>query len=517
MGEKALKKQPVSAIDEFKSSNAVAEDIRTNVSKELVIAICGAIGSGFRLVYEQLELALRECDYTVKRVRISNLFAERTFEPHPNKDALACLRGCERIKAFQDLGDDLRKKHGTSIAAELAIHEINILRQQKSGEDGPSYERTAYIIDSLKHPDERNMLELVYPNNFFQIGIFRKDAQRISNLKDEGIKEDEIANLISRDKKNEVDSWGQQVEKVFKSSDYFIENDLNNNQQVINKLLRFIGLIHGSPIHTPKSTEIGMFAAYAASLQSACLSRQVGAAILDEKGNIIATGCNDAPRFGGGLYKSGDGPDHRCVFRGGKCYNDHEKKKLGKDIQDRLIKEGIKPERAEKLVGELFKSTRLGSLIEFSRAIHAEMDALISLSRSSSNSTVGCSLYTTTYPCHNCARHIVAAGIKEVYYIEPYEKSMATHLHDDAISNVNENEKVSFKSYEGVAPRKYAAWFRASKDRKDSNGIAIMTRLSESGQIELQLLNAFRTYEDYISQQVTKKFDQTYDDSAIKE
>ncbi|MDN3612645.1 hypothetical protein QWZ16_23945 [Vibrio ostreicida] len=26
------------------------------------------------------------------------------------------------------------------------------------------------------------------------------------------------------------------------------------------------------------------------------------------------------------------------------------------------------------------------------------------------------------FPCHNCAKHIVASGIKRVVYVEPYPK-----------------------------------------------------------------------------------------------
>src|SRR5690606_6216358 len=76
----------------------------------------------------------------------------------------------------------------------------------------------------------------------------------------------------------------------------------------------------------------------------------------------------------------------------------------------------------------------ISSLIEFSRSIHAEMDAILSASREGI-STVGCDLYVTTYPCHSCARHLVAAGIRRVYYVEPYIKSLALELHSDAITS----------------------------------------------------------------------------------
>ena len=60
------------------------------------------------------------------------------------------------------------------------------------------------------------------------------------------------------------------------------------------------------------------------------------------------------------------------------------------------------------------------------------MDALLSAARSGAK-TGGTRLYVTTFPCHNCARHIVSAGVGEVRTFEPYLKSQAIPLHGDAI------------------------------------------------------------------------------------
>ncbi|TMQ08861.1 MAG: hypothetical protein E6J90_35770 [Deltaproteobacteria bacterium] len=40
---------------------------------------------------------------------------------------------------------------------------------------------------------------------------------------------------------------------------------------------------------------------------------------------------------------------------------------------------------------------------------------------------------TSLITCHNCAKHIVASGIRRVVYVEPYVKSQAVQLHGDAI------------------------------------------------------------------------------------
>ena len=117
------------------------------------------------------------------------------------------------------------------------------------------------------------------------------------------------------------------------------------------------------------------------------------------------------------------------------------------------------------------KATRLKALIEFSRSIHAEMDALLGLVRSGTKLPDNAVLFTTTYPCHNCARHIVAAGVKKVVYLEPYAKSLAIDLHDDSIadnkSDLESEGKVRFLPYQGVSPNLYKAVYLKTDNLKD--------------------------------------------------
>lgn len=116
---------------------------------------------------------------------------------------------------------------------------------------------------------------------------------------------------------------------------------------------------------------------------------------------------------------------------------------------------------------EVLSGTEIDSLIEFSRSIHAEMEAILAVAREGRHSLIGATLYTNTYPCHNCARHIVASGITSVVYIEPYLKSLATKLHYDAITeNPAEKSKVIFRQYDGVAPHNYLKIFRPETPRK---------------------------------------------------
>lgn len=119
-----------------------------------------------------------------------------------------------------------------------------------------------------------------------------------------------------------------------------------------------------------------------------------------------------------------------------------------------------------KLRAQLVK-TPVKDLIEYSRSIHAEMEAIVSAARSGKPGIVGGTLYTTTFPCHNCARHIVAAGISKVYYVEPYAKSLALELHSDSIGVVEgEKGKCAFLQYEGIGPDSVLKLFHHGIERK---------------------------------------------------
>jgi deoxycytidylate deaminase len=54
------------------------------------------------------------------------------------------------------------------------------------------------------------------------------------------------------------------------------------------------------------------------------------------------------------------------------------------------------------------------------------MHAILGASRVAGERILGGKIFVTTYPCHSCARHIIASGISEVYFIEPYRKKLSS-------------------------------------------------------------------------------------------
>ena len=96
--------------------------------------------------------------------------------------------------------------------------------------------------------------------------------------------------------------------------------------------------------------------------------------------------------------------------------------------------------------------------------------------------TIGTIMYTTTFPCHMCAKHIVAAGIDEVIFLEPYPKSLAKELHSDSIEIDGQSRgkysgfrATKFKQFWGVTPRRYRELFERAK-RKGADGELVKWR-----------------------------------------
>ncbi len=110
----------------------------------------------------------------------------------------------------------------------------------------------------------------------------------------------------------------------------------------------------------------------------------------------------------------------------------------------------------------LLKGTKFMNIGEFGRTVHAEMASLMDAARRGV-SVDNLTIYVTTFPCHNCAKHLIAAGIRKVVYLEPYPKSRADYLHSEEIEldplGEVRDDRVAFVAFSGVSPRQYQQLF----------------------------------------------------------
>lgn len=511
MATTASKERPATQGDAKSSSLTIRQRIEGRRVDEIIIAFCGPVGCNLADVIRSTRAQFEEYGYVTEHIKVSDIIRKHYhthgLPPELSNCSLEATSGMERYTTLQDLGNALRKKYDPPILAALAMQEIAVHRTIAKGEEAKA-PKTIYIIDQLKHPEEVELFKLVYGEIFYLIGVLSPEQTRFNYLtRTERIPKHDAQYLIDRDRNELKATHGQKLEKTLQRADYFIRNNQDSVSNLAAPCQRFAALVHGKNGITPTTDESGMYAAYSASLKSACLSRQVGAAIVNKEGNVISLGWNDVPKFGGGLYTSDIVNDQRCIYHGAKCYNDIHKSHLIDDIVNIIsAKIDVTQETKDELARLIQKETRAGSIIEFSRAIHAEMEAILGLARSQGNSTDSCVLYTTTFPCHNCARHIIAAGIKRVVYVEPYEKSLALDLHEDAITTDSGTlGKTLFETFAGVSPTKYAAFFMSKGDKKNHLGQAIDIIKTDARHIGVQYLDPYETIEGKVVQDLQLK------------
>ena len=339
----------------------------------------------------------------------------------------------------------------------------------------------------------------VYSDAFLLFGVFAPQEIRKKRLEEKNLSPAQCEEVMEIDE-NEPDKFGQKVRKTIEIADFFLRNDHDSDDMLTRPSKRFIDLLFGVGNHSPSIDEKGMLVAKTSATASACLSRQVGAAIYSNTGELIGTGSNDVPRAKGGLYRyEDDEEDKRCFrWKDKKCHNDYEKSILAKLIVDEISKRtGNITDKSD--IEDVILNTRLGDLIEFSRAVHAEMEAIVSVARSGKQGIVDGSMYTTTFPCHNCARHIVASGITKVTFVEAYPKSLAIKLHDNSIttSSTSNDGRVQFIQFQGVSPKNVVKFFGSGQMRKLDGRVIVKEKRIATPIAEMPL-DGFSTREDLV-------------------
>jgi cytidine deaminase len=389
----------------------------------------------------------------------------------------------------------------------------------------------------LKHPAEVQTLREVYGGAFVAVSVYTPRSSRLKVLCERisrsrrdyrpatyaGIAE----TLIDTDEKEVGDDLGQNVRDTFPEGDVFL--DATDPDKLPQQVTRFIEILFRHPYHTPTRDEYGLFHAKAAALRSADLSRQVGAVMTTEDGEIIAAGCNEVPKAGGGSVWEGREQDRSHDHRDFVLGHDPSarmKHEILEEIFGRLCDAGWLradlPKNASGLVdAALFSSdrpvlagTRATSIIEFGRIVHAEMSAITDAARRGL-SVKDSTLYCTTFPCHMCARHIIAAGVRRVVYIEPYPKSMAKDLYRGSLDvdddPGSDTDAVAFRPFVGISPRRYIEFFEMPK-RKDARGHVIdWVPTTASPRIK-----RYPTYVDVEAVHVDQLFEHRFDWSLIQ-
>lgn len=447
-----------------------SEKRTTRPLDELVIGLVSSVGTNLEAITIKIKERLALYKFRCAEVRVSkDVIIPLTEERDYTSDY-------QRIDDLMTKGNSLRKDNNCNYILALgAIAKINEIRESMQ-HSSSNIKGVAYIINSIKHPEEVHKLREIYGAGFLLFGVFSDEQRRFDNLnKNKGISEEDAKKLILRDE-DEGAGHGQHTRDSFHLADFFLSQD-GRDDKLNNDIKRAFDLLFGNPFITPTFDEFAMYMAFSSALRSADLSRQVGA-VLAKNYAIMSTGANDVPKFGGGLYwpefneakgSYEDFPNGRDYVRG---YDSNAKQK-NQIIEDIL---GKLPKNSQGKVKKVLQDSLIQDITEYGRVVHAEMEAILACARTQI-STQDANIYCTTFPCHNCAKHIIASGIKRVVYIEPYPKSKAYEFHSESISSdLNDSEKVLFEPFIGIGPRVYFNLFSLVNGygrkikRKDRNG-----------------------------------------------
>lgn len=457
---------------------------------ELIFGLVGPIGCDIDLVEKAIASALKQVDYKVRNISLSEGISELLEAKQGAKPQLRSLR--EKISG----GNDVRRAYANKgVLAAYAITRIRELRAQLNTElsiavpEGASPEdirvdSVAYIVRQFKRPEEIELMRKTYGNAFIQISVTQDGNARLQNLmlrlgrEFPGMKpeerEENAKKLVRQDEDEDTDDFGQRLTKIFHLADAFIDARDEATAQATST--RFVNALFGRNNIAPTREEFGSYLAKSASLRSVDLSRQVGAAILTEAGDLITIGCNEVPKPFGGNYWDDDQNKKRDIDKGGEA-NKEETSRIIFDFLRILSERGAladnrKPNQVledKELLGAI-NDSMIGEITEYGRMVHAEMNAISDAARLG-RAVQGATLFVTTFPCHNCAKHIIASGISRVIFIEPYPKSRAELLYGDLIT-IGEKEcgKVQFKHFSGISPARFVDIFEKSRRRDKETG-----------------------------------------------
>lgn len=418
----------------------------------LVIGIVAQVGTNLDDLSSALKNRLKQKKYLVHEVSLSEFLTTGTDST---------------TKTRQEQGNVLRRSlkcnHALALAAVAKIR--NLIG------DGDKRTKQAFIVRSLKRPEEVEALRIVYGEAFLALGVHTPRSKRIHFLRD--VKSDPKPQETVECDENADDFYGQRTRDTYEFCDFFIKG-IDPEHEGLERALK---VFFGSVFETPTIDEYAMSIAYDASLRSSDLSRQVGAAIINRTREIVAVGANEVPLLGGGQPWSGDKPDYRDFAELKEDPNVTERNRMIDRFIDSIkisLQATIEDKQFNMLsqddVERALRNSGLSDITEFGRSVHAEMAALMSALRNHVDISQG-TLFTTTFPCHNCMRHILASGLTQVKYVEPYPKSRAKTLFNKSCSFWDEdfNETTGERNdpvrglrvepFIGIGPRKFNELF----------------------------------------------------------
>lgn len=400
-------------------------------------------------------------------------------------------------REFQEWGNKIREFNAiipcdtdsgqdpSSLARKINLI-IKMLRDYNEYTSKPTF----IAIDALRNPYEVLYFRERY-SGFYLMSIsteekIRREKLYKLNYREEDINELDSMEYPSQSKGIDQSFFTQDVEKCIELSDIFVVHkgiDTELNGELKTQLITYLALMMHPGLVPPSPQERIMQIAFAAKLNSGCISRQVGAAVTDPNFSLKSIGWNTVPE--------GQTPCSLCSFEDliqrtdASAFSEYEKtdkefRKVVETIKTKYKQNGDTLEYKVDFIESgltptfCFKdiyTVQTGKKNQVhTRSLHAEENAFLQLAKYGSQGISGGKLFTTASPCELCAKKAYQLGIKDIYYIDAYPGISLQHI----LNNGSNSPKMHL--FSGAIGRAYDNLYNPLLPLKDE--IAYLTGLS---------------------------------------
>jgi dCMP deaminase len=365
------------------------------------------------------------------------------------------------IQQLQIIGDLVREKINIFQLPEYVNLLIKSFRQQSKINKTYCY----IAIDSLKNPFEIVYFKERY-SAYYTFSVHAKDETIYERFPDndeiKAIHQKELNQDNTNKQKDSLDSEkdfnSQNIIECIQRSDIYIDNNDDKTNTLYTQVFKYLSLIVHPGLITPTKDEMIMQLALNAKFNSGCISRQVGAVVLNKYDSVRAIGWNEVPE--------GQMP---CLLRSHNellnnpsslNYSSYEKDKLRKTDAFKYIftkHENQYKESTALGLNDSFCFKQVQNEIDgqknqlYTRSLHAEENAFLQASKYGNTEIIGGQLFTTASPCFLCAKKAYQLGIKRIVYIEAYPDISREQVFEIGIHTIT---MVHFRGAIGLAYQK---------------------------------------------------------------
>lgn len=290
-------------------------------------------------------------------------------------------------------------------------------------------------IDAIRNPYEALYFRDKY-KSFYLMAISTDDADRRSRLRN--LSEIELNNLdrveyAQKMKAPEEVFYHQNISGCLEIADIHIYNPNVNDGRyfgLTEQLIKYIALMIHPGLVTPTHLERCMQLAYNSKYNSGCLSRQVGAVVTREDYSVQSVGWNDVPK--GQIPCALRDVNSFFSTKDTESFSEFELQDPGFNRVMKKLNEECKDSGNGRCMSYCFKDIYNGmtgkSNQVYTRALHAEENAFLQISKYGGTEVRGGCLFTTASPCELCAKKAYQLGIRNIYYIDPYPGISKAHI-----------------------------------------------------------------------------------------